>query len=261
MSTALTLRPSGAVAAPKSSAPSAAQTEAAIDAAICRLNRDSALLTALPYSDRPIDPASRQSIESLIAQELTANESSRVSETERVLQHFADLRTNSSDPASVVFDLSAEQRFHDELASTAPMFSRELRLLDSGIPSDPVPAHHVIPLTSNMSDSACAAARDSARVALTHAKHEAVTLDLMKRYGPHQWRAYNAVLNGMLQRIEHECSQIQSDTKQLNRQRRIEQQAAHQQLDNVEKEFTNVASDNNETEFANYLQQQMQKQR
>lgn len=251
----LILRPSG-----QSNNTNAAthDNQSELDSAICRANPDSHLLTALPYCDPPIDPATRARVEQLIADELQRT-ASQHSIDERLAQHASHL--NSLDSSSRVLDLQAEQQFTEQLKNNAPLMYQELQRLNQGLPSDTVRIPELVQqLTPTMTDAQLKHACDTMRAQCTMLEHEQTTLELMRLYGAPQWRAYNATLQHMSSRSEQQCRDLHSETQRVNRQRQTEQRQIRSELMHLDAERRKLAYDVNEIEFASFMMQQEKQQ-
>lgn len=177
-----------------------------------RSEEGEAQIDALPYLDKEYeDPAVRAEVNRLVQEEM---------------------RRSTRTPADILTELPPVPEFK---AESFPMFARECERVRAGKPPvssvDTRRYEGAAPQGGKAGDvEAWRGALEQVTSHLQHTDGRHENLDLMLRYGANTWRVHNQHLDAFLAKAQKEVSARRREIELLNRDRRLNQQAAAVEL-------------------------------
>ncbi|CAI7741399.1 unnamed protein product [Closterium sp. NIES-53] len=177
-----------------------------------------AQVDALPYLDKEYeDPAVRAEVNRLVQEEM---------------------RRSPRTPADILSELPPVPELRSELL---PMFARECERVRAGRPptlavdTGRYEGAGKGPAGRGAEDpNAWKGAVKAAMVQLQHQDTRHENLDLMLRFGPNAWKVHNQHLEAFLAKAQREVAERKREIELLNRDRRLNQQAAAVELGRLE---------------------------
>jgi pre-mRNA-splicing factor SPF27 len=93
-------------------------------------------------------------------------------------------------------------------------------------------------------------ALDNAEAQLEHQQLRLCNLELMAKFGPNVWRAHNMQLDVLIKQFGEELAAVRAETDQVNKERKLQQLQASEEMARVEREWYELIQKNLEIEAA-----------
>lgn len=187
------------------------------------------LIDALPYVDR-LTPEEKQRVDKLIQEEM---------------------RNSPQRPAAYLKDLPPAYELKLE---GHPVLQAELQRVREGKPMEALDVTRYRldkpPLARRNDFAAWKKALENAHSQLGHQYNRVVNLELLLKFGPKAWRVQNASLEAANARLSREVAELRGQIDSVNRERKLQQTAAGQELATFEAEWQELVAKNGEIERA-----------